>query len=312
MPSRYALIDLGTNTFHLLIVELDAGGVQQTLYKTKVPVKLGQGGINKGEITPEARERGLNTLTEFREIMNQHQVEVVKATATSALRNASNGLEVIQAIKEQTGIDVEVISGAREAELIFKGVQLAMEIGPKPVLVMDIGGGSVEFIIGTEKGVLWKKSFEIGAQRLLDKFYQDQEQAISPEQVKALRHYLQDHLQKLTAAVLQHQPEVLVGSSGTFDTLVDMDLAARNITRDPNGSPDMSLELTTFQKQYKELLQKNRTKRLAIPGMLEMRVDMIVVACVAIAWTLEKFNLEKIRVSAYALKEGMLAELLQE
>ncbi|RNI33051.1 Ppx/GppA family phosphatase [Rufibacter immobilis] len=309
---RFALIDLGTNTFHLLIVELDAQGGQQTLYKTKIPVKLGEGGISKGEITSEARERGLKTLAEFREIMNQHQVTVVKATATSALRNASNGPGVVRAIKEHTGIEVEIVSGAREAELIFKGVQQALQIGPKPALVMDIGGGSVEFIIGTDKGILWKKSFEIGAQRLLDKFYPDQEPAIQPAQVKALRHYLQDQLQKLTAAVLQHQPEVLIGSSGTFDTLVDMDLAQQGIVREAEGSPEMELPLTTFQRQYKELLQKNRTERLAIPGMLAMRVDMIVVACVAIDWVLEKYNLDQMRVSAYALKEGMLAELLQQ
>ncbi|MFB9865212.1 Ppx/GppA phosphatase family protein [Rufibacter immobilis] len=309
---RFALIDLGTNTFHLLIVELDAQGGQQTLYKTKVPVKLGEGGISKGEITPTARERGLKTLAEFREIMEQQQVTVVKATATSALRNASNGPEVVRAIKEHTGIEVEIVSGAREAELIFKGVQQALQIGPKPALVMDIGGGSVEFIIGTDKGILWKKSFEIGAQRLLDKFYPDQEPSIQPAQVKALRHYLQDQLQKLTAAVLQHQPEVLIGSSGTFDTLVDMDLAQQGIVRDVEGSPEMELPLTTFQRQYKELLQMNRAERLAIPGMLAMRVDMIVVACVAIDWVLEKYNLDQMRVSAYALKEGMLAELLQQ
>ncbi|WP_066832431.1 Ppx/GppA phosphatase family protein [Rufibacter ruber] len=306
---RLALIDLGTNTFHLLIVELQEDGGPKTLFKTKVPVKLGQGGISKGEILPEARERGLKTLKEFQEIIAQHGVAEVKATATSAIRNASNGLEVVQAIKEHTGIDVEVISGAREAELIFKGVQQALQIGPKPALVMDIGGGSVEFIIGTDKGILWKRSFEIGAQRLLDKFFHTDPMA--PEDVKAQRHYLQDQLQKLTAAVLQHQPEVLVGSSGTFDTLVDMDLAQQGLTRDANGSPEMELSVSTFQRQNKELLQKNRTERMAIPGMLEMRVDMIVVACVLIDWVLEKYNLEHIRVSSYALKEGMLAELLQ-
>ncbi|MGV3540628.1 MAG: phosphatase [Rufibacter sp.] len=306
---RLALIDLGTNTFHLLIVELQDGQEPKTLYKTKVPVKLGQGGISIGEIQPDARERGLNTLKEFQGIIAQHGVSQVKATATSAIRNASNGAEVVQAIKEQTGIEVEVISGAREAELIFKGVQQALTIGPKPVLVMDIGGGSVEFIIGTDKGILWKKSFEIGAQRLLDKFFH--QDPMPAEAVKAQRHYLQDQLQKLTAAVLQHHPEVLIGSSGTFDTLVDMDLAKRGLTRDANGSPEMDLAVSTFYQQYKTLLKLNRAERLAIPGMLEMRVDMIVVACVLIDWVLEKYNLEKIKVSTFALKEGMLAELLQ-
>ncbi|MFC6998303.1 Ppx/GppA phosphatase family protein [Rufibacter roseus] len=310
MLPRLALIDLGTNTFHLLIVEVPATGEPVTLFKTKVAVKLGQGGISKGEITPEALARGLTTLAEFKEIMEQHGVTRVKATATSAIRNASNGPDVVAAIKERTGIEVEVISGSREAELIFKGVQQALQVGPKPALVMDIGGGSVEFIIGSDKGILWKKSFEIGAQRLLDKFFHLDPMA--PADVKAQRHYLQDQLQKLTAAVLQHQPEVLIGSSGTFDTLVDIDLAKRNLSRGEDASPEMDLPVSSFQQIYKEILQKNRAERLAIPGMLEMRVDMIVVACVLIDWVLEKYNLEQIRVSSYALKEGMLAELLQE
>lgn len=307
---RLALIDLGTNTFHLLLVEIAENREPHTLYKTKVPVKLGQGGISKGEIMPDARDRALATLTEFREIIAQHQVTEIKASATSAIRNASNGAEVVAAIKSQIGIDIEVISGAREAELIFKGVQQALEIGPAPALIMDIGGGSVEFIIGTDKGILWKKSFEIGAQRLLDKFFR--QDPIAPEDVKALRHYLTDQLQKLTAAVLQHQPAVLIGSSGTFDTLVEMDVAQRGLSRGENPSPEMELSVSTFHRQYKEILLKNRAQRLAVPGMLEMRVDMIVVASILIDWVLEKYNLEHIRVSAYALKEGMLAELLQQ
>ncbi|GAA4305544.1 phosphatase [Nibribacter koreensis] len=307
---RLALIDLGTNTFHLLIAEIADSGERTFLYRTKVPVKLGQGGISKGEITSDARERGLATLKDFKKIIEEHNVTEIKATATSAIRNASNGMEVVQAIREQTGIEVQVISGAREAELIFKGVQEALQMGSSPVLVMDIGGGSVEFIIGSDKGILWKKSFEIGAQRLLDKFFHHD--PMSAGEVKAERHYLHDQLQKLTAAVLQWQPDVLIGSSGTFDTLIDMDLAKRGLpARDENASPESDLTLESFQVLHKELLTKNRAERLAIPGMLEMRVDMIVVATVLIDWVLEKYNMERIRVSSYALKEGLLAEMLK-
>lgn len=304
---RLALIDLGTNTFHLLVVEMAEDGQTTILYKNKIPVKLGQGGISKGEIAPEAYGRALTALSEFKDIIDQHAVTQIKATATSAIRNAKNGGAMVADIKEKFGFEVEIISGPREAELIFKGVRQAMEIGPKPVLVMDIGGGSVEFIIGTEKGILWKKSFEIGAQRLMDKFFN--QDPIAPADVKAQRNYLQDYLQNLTAAVLKYQPETLIGCSGTFDTLVDIDLAAQEKPRPEDASPEMDLPLASFQRIYKDLVTKNRAQRLAIPGMLEMRVEMIVVACVLVDWVLEKFNLEQIRVSSYALKEGVLAEM---
>lgn len=305
---RLALIDLGTNTFHLLITELAPGQAPQTLVKLKEPVKLGEGGISRGEIAPAAYQRALNTLSYFRELINEHEVNQVRALATSALRVAANGQQFIGDVATQTGIRIEVISGDREAELIYYGVRSALELGPEKSLLVDIGGGSVEFIICDADQIYWKKSFEIGAQRLMDKFLITdpmEEHAIEAEKL-----FLQENLGPLAQAIATFKPVTLIGSSGTFDTLCDINSLKNGIDRQLDSSPEAELSLSCFYEIYEELLRKNHDERLAIPGMLEMRVDMIVVAIILIDYILENYSLNKIRVSAYALKEGMLSQML--
>ena len=306
---RLALIDLGTNTFHLLITEVNAVGETEALVKIKEPVKLGKGGISKGAIAPDAFERALNTLQNFRKLVNQHQVNEVKALATSAVRNATNGEELVQAIAEKTGFEVEVISGDREAELIYYGVKSALDLGAEKSLIIDIGGGSVEFIIGNQERIYWKESFEIGAQRLLDKFFITD--PIEEHAIEAEKQYLAEKLVSLDRAIQEFCPTVLVGSSGTFDTICDINSLKNGIDRQQDPTPEAELSLSCFYEIHEEILRKNQQERLAIPGMLEMRVDMIVVAVILIDYILENYDLHHIRVSAYALKEGMLSQLLQ-
>lgn len=305
---RLALIDMGTNTFHLLIVEIDAAGEPVTLVKRKESVKLGQDGISRGSLAPDAADRALQTLADFKIEIDNHQVSEVKAVATSAVRNASNGTKLVQAIRQQIGIEVDVISGEREAELIYYGVKSALEIGRERSLIIDIGGGSVECIIGDGEEIFWKQSFEIGAQRLLDRFFNSD--PISEADVEAEREFLEEALQPLTAAVTAYNPCLLIGSSGTFDTLCDIDVKRKGLDRACDPCTEAELALSDFYEIYDDILKKNRAERLAIPGMVEMRVDMIVVACILIDHVLENYDLKKIRVSGYALKEGLLSQAL--
>lgn len=305
---RLALIDLGTNTFHLLIVEINAAGTPNPLVKIKEPVKLGEGGISHGAITPAAAQRALRTLQHFRELINQHAVSEVKTLATSAIRNAANGQELVQTIANQTGFAVEIISGDREAELIYYGVRSALDLGTEKSLIIDIGGGSVEFIICDNQQIFWKKSFEIGAQRLLDKFFITD--PIDEHAIEAEKQYLTEQLEPLHQAIASFKPTVLVGSSGTFDTLCDINSLKNGIDRQQDSDPECDLSLSCYYEIQEDILHKNRKERLAIPGMLEMRVDMIVVAIILIDYILENYAINKIRVSAYALKEGMLNQLL--
>jgi exopolyphosphatase / guanosine-5'-triphosphate,3'-diphosphate pyrophosphatase len=306
---RLALIDLGTNTFHLLITEVAPGEEPNNLVKIKEPVKLGEGGISRGEIAPAAYERALTTLTFFRELIDQYRVTDIRAMATSAVRVAANGAQLVRDIAEQTGISVEVISGDQEAELIYQGVRSAMELGTEKSLIIDIGGGSIEFILCDDETIYWKNSFEIGAQRLLDKFYITD--PMEEHAIEAEKQYLEEQLTSLAEAIDQYKPCTLIGSSGTFDTLCDINSLKNGIDRQLDSCPEDELSLSCFYEMYEEILRKNREERLAIPGMLEMRVDMIVVAIILIDYILENYAMNRIRVSAYALKEGMLRQLLQ-
>lgn len=310
MTKRLALIDMGTNTFHLLITEVNESGNRTDFVKTKLPVRLGQGGISKGAIAPEAYERALRTLKDFRRQIDEYGVETVRAMATSMVRNASNGEDFIKDIYKQTDIQVEIIDGDREAELIYFGVRSAGVLDQQTSLIMDIGGGSVEFIICNDQEIFWKQSFEVGAQRLMDKFYT--QDPIPAEQVEAEKRYLTGVLQPLTDAVARHEPVRLVGASGTFDTLCDIDALSRgDNSRQLSPPPASSLAVSDFYRIYQELLHKTHEERLVIPGMLEMRVDMIVLASILVDFVLETYNLHAIKASAYALKEGVLAQAIE-
>lgn len=303
---RIAVIDMGTNTFHLILVEV-ANDDFRIVFREKVAVKIGEKGINHGMITDDAIERALKTLDHFKEIIEKEKADQVFATATSAIRNAHNGNDLVQKIKDQTGIETRIISGLQEAEYIYYGVKRALPIGKMPALIMDIGGGSIEFIIGTDSEILWKQSFEIGGQRMVEKFQKSD--PITNEQITSLKGYLEENLEELFEACATYHPKTLIGSSGTFDTLSDIYRLTNGIEK-AKEETEYPLTLEAFELIYSDLLIKTRAQRLEIPGMIPLRVDMIVVACVLIDFIISQLSLENIRVSAYALKEGVLLSTL--
>jgi len=304
--NKAAVIDLGTNTFHLLMVELSEGGFE-LIFKEKIPVKIGQGGISKDIITADAQKRAFHTINHFKEIIKGEKITQVYVFATSAVRNAMNGAEFVQKIQKDYGLKVNVINGDHEAQLIYEGIRFSGILNSSTALMLDIGGGSVEFIIGNNKEALWKQSFEIGGQRLLDLFaYHD---PILPGEVSNLMGYFDKQLLPLVAAIQKYKPIEFVGASGTFDTLTDMYYASVHSPKlkDKNN---FVLPRTEFERILQKLLQLNRAERLAIPGMIPMRVDMIVVAVCLIEYVLRHFDTRELICSTYALKEGVIAELV--
>ena len=306
---RLALIDMGTNTFHLLIAALQPGAAAHVLVRTRTAVKLGEGGISDGRIAEAAQARAIQALRAFREEIDLHEVSEhdIRAVATSAVRVARNGPAFLAEVFAQTGIRVEVIPGGQEAELIWAGVREAVPLGNEaPSLLMDIGGGSVEFIIANQNDIFWKKSFEIGAQRLLDQFFW--RDPISPTEIAAEEAYLAGVLGPLTAAVARYHPTTLVGASGSFDTFCDLEAARRGEPRSlDNPPPESELPLDVFQHHFAQLKTLTHAERVALPGMTPVRADMIVVAGVLIDWVVRRYGLTRLRVSAWALKEGLLA-----
>ncbi|CAN5407223.1 hypothetical protein BH09BAC3_BH09BAC3_04570 [soil metagenome] len=303
MEHRVAVIDLGTNTFHLLINSLE-DNYSKILHSEKQAVKIGVGGINQ-DIIPEAGlQRAINCLIDYKKKLDEWNVTLVLALGTSALRNAKNGKNVISRIKEQTGIVVHLISGEQEAEYIYYGVRSAINLGKEKSLIVDIGGGSVEFIIGNNEEIFWKQSFEIGAQRLLEIYHKHD--PILDSEVGQINEHFDNALKPLQEAVEKFKPVTLAGSSGTFDTLSEIYCIKNNIpiSRSDGETP---LTIEEFFTIHKLLLSKNRTQRMHIPGMIEMRVDMIVVGSCLVSYLLKRFGLTNIRVSTYSLKEGAMA-----
>ncbi len=305
---RIAVIDMGTNTFHLLVAEV-SNGQFETIYREKSAVKIGANGINDGLITEAAQSRAIKTLRRFKQITDVENVDRVFATATSAIRNASNGQELVDKIKVETGITTGIISGDEEAQLIYYGVGHALNLGEETSLIMDIGGGSIEFIIGNAKEILWKHSFEIGGQRMIERFHRHD--PILDNEREAVEAYLKENLSLLFEKVSTYKPGTLVGSSGTFDTLSDIFRVQEGLEKSPDAT-EFPLTLEGFNRIADEIITKNRDQRLAIPGMIELRVDMIVVAVILINFVLTHSGIEKIRVSAYALKEGVLLNTIHQ
>ncbi len=306
--SKTAILDLGTNTFHLLIAELYERDFK-ILLKEKIPVKIGQGGINRRILTREAKERALDAILNFKRIIERFGITDIHAYATSAIRTSYNGTKFIREIYQQSGIPVKIISGTDEAQFIYQGVRQAADLGDSLNLIMDIGGGSVEFIIGNAHAQVWKKSFEIGAQRLTDKYHKHD--PVRPEDLIKLNRYLSRELKPLILAAAKFKPDILVGSSGTFDTLSEIYSREAGFKRDPSGT-EFILPVKSFFDIYEELENKNRQERLEIPGMTEMRVDMIVMSVALIHYIITRLGIHKIKTSAYSLKEGILYSILEK
>jgi len=309
MHSRLGIIDLGTNTFHLLIVE-KKGEEVNTLFRESRPARIGLGGINKRIINEDAIERAFTVLRFFRKQLDLFEVsqENVFAFGTSAIRNAENKMEFCETVFQETKIPITVIDGNQEAEYIYKGVRYGTKLGNDPCLIMDIGGGSVEFIIGNELQIFWKQSFEIGGQRLMEKFMRTD--PITEGDRKKLYNYLDEKLIPLANAIHQYAPQKLVGSSGTFDTLVDIDYQHRTGQWSPKDQTDFSLPVSEFYRIFSLILAGNHDERMATPGMIALRADMIVVAACLIDYVLKSHGIQQIQVSGYALKEGVLASML--
>jgi exopolyphosphatase/guanosine-5'-triphosphate,3'-diphosphate pyrophosphatase len=308
MDNKIGIIDMGTNTFHLMLAEADERGYH-IVYRDRLAVKIGKGGINRGIITEEGIHRALLAMQSFRNTMDQRGVTRSYAFGTSALRNAANGRDVADKIQALTGIEVHIISGDEEAMYIYYGVKAALGLEHENSLIIDIGGGSVEFIIGNNEEVFWKRSFEIGAQRLLEKF--QRHDPITPEEIANLDQHFEENLGPLFEALQQYPASIMVGSSGTFDTLSDIFCEQHDIHK-PVEEIETPLTIEGFYEIYHELLEKSREQRLNIPGMIEMRVDMIVVASCLIRYLLERHTFNRIRVSTYSLKEGVLASLIDQ
>ncbi len=303
---KIAIIDLGTNTFNLLVVSWEKE-VSKKIHSSKISVRLGEGGFAEKKIKPEAYNRGILA---FGEHLSQAQalgVEQVYAFATSAVRSAENGKDFVKTIQQQYKIKVDVINGDREAELIYKGVRDSGILTDDTVLIMDIGGGSTEFIIGNKDEILWKESFPLGAARILELFKPSD--PITDIEISVIENFLYTATENLFFSIQNYPITALIGSSGSFDSMVDIIKVAHG--QPPTSEIDLYSEipLRDFHITHSKLLHSTIAERYNFPGLIPLRVDFIVIATIFINLIVKEANIGRIWQSSYSLKEGVLAEL---
>lgn len=296
-----AVIDLGTNTFHLLII--DGKGESEDfreIYRERRFVKLAEEGIQ--EIGPRPFARGIEALSHYREVMDRYGVQRYKATGTAALRTARNGEEFVRMARKKANIEIGLIPGDEEARLITKGVLKALPpLSTERILIMDIGGGSVEFIIASDGGTHWARSFPIGVAVLRKRYHHHE--PIAAEEQSLLEEFLSNGLSPLWDALKEFPTDHLVGAAGTFDVV-----AAIMGTEQPTPNSHR-IDLGKFRAFYERCLTANLEQRLSMEQVPEDRADMIVVAMILIDVILRGAKINRVSVSNYAMKEGILSEL---
>jgi exopolyphosphatase / guanosine-5'-triphosphate,3'-diphosphate pyrophosphatase len=301
---RVAVIDLGTNTFNLLIAE--HGQRLHVLHTEEVGVFLGQDGIEDGRIADAAMQRGWQALQALSAQARAWNAERIIGIGTSALRNARNASVFIDRAQSEYGVGVTVIQGDEEAGLILEGARQAVTFGAKPMLVMDIGGGSIEFILATDKALMWKRSFELGVTRLRERFIPND--PITLEEHLRIATHLDARLEPLWSMMDRHWPRTLVGCAGSFDTLAAMVQSGSHAPTSGEGDP-LLIPVSDFDAIKERLMSMPRDQRAREPGLPEFRVDTITLALITIERVL-LHGIERIAWSPFALKEGAAARLL--
>lgn len=301
---RVAVIDCGTNTFNLLIADFQ-GKEHEIIHASKVAVKIGKGGINNCQILPDAMDRAMKALVHHRATINELGADKILVFATSAVRSADNQDEFVERARTEADLDVTIISGEREAELIYEGVKHSGSLTDETCLLMDIGGGSCEFIVCNKDKAFDRFSFEIGVSRLIDRFTPSN--PMTGQEAHIMRKYLDETLAPLFEKTAQYNPRFLVGSSGTFDTFTDILLAEKgNGQKKPN---EFSYTVQDFTRIHDTILTSTLEERLAIPGMAAFRAEMITASVIAVKCITDHYQFPLIKSSAFSLKEGILFAL---
>lgn len=300
-----AIIDLGTNTFQLLIAQKsESDGRMNVLAHEQRPVSLGKGAMGSDILQEDAIERAILTLKEFKQIANAYQCpdNQINALGTSIIRRAKNTPEFLDKIQEEVGIQVEVISGIWEAELIYQGICSSLPDPWKATsLVMDIGGGSVEFILFQGSQVLGKISLEIGGLQLQSLFH---DQGEFHERLSGpLVAYIQQALGPLDHLCQHNKPQVLIGAAGAFETLLDLQLAQAG-TEKLSSMSAYPLSIPQFYANKVHIEQISYDERVKMPGMKKFRASILPYANTLISQVLQRYNIPEMWISTFSLKEG--------
>ncbi len=302
-----AAIDCGSNSFHLLIVRSIPGQPGwEILARERSMVRMAEGRIDLS-LAPGAIDRGIEALVRFARVAREYEAERVVAVATSAIREAPNAETFLHRALEEAGIEVEVISGTEEARLIYLGVRSTLDLGERPSVIIDIGGGSTEIVLGTRDGIRFSRSLKIGAVRLTEQFLGMD--PIDPEAYYRLVAHVKGTLHQLVPYMREVGYEGAIATSGTASALIELDAVRGGLEppRNVTGSVLSMDRLTALETLVRQLPLRDRQK---LEGLPQRRADIIVAGAAILRTILEELDLDGYTGCDRALREGLVVDAL--
>ena len=306
---RIAAIDIGTNSFHLLVAAVDPKlRTFRIIQAEKATTRLGERDPETGELTEAAMQRGLETLRQFRDLAASHRVEQIVTAATSAVREAPNGRDFLQTILDDLGMEVDLVSGPEEARLIYLGVLSGMPFGDRPHLLLDIGGGSTELILADGRDARALTSTRVGAVRLQRDFVRDD--PMPPQRRSFLQAFIQGSLEpavdKVRRRIKPGETPVLVATSGTAMAIGS--LAASEEERPPRKLHGYCVTRQSLNQVVDRLITMTPAQRRELAPINDRRAEIIVPGALILQTTMKMLGVGEFVLSERALREGLIVD----
>jgi exopolyphosphatase/guanosine-5'-triphosphate,3'-diphosphate pyrophosphatase len=303
-----AAIDIGTNSVHMIVVQVRPDLSFEVIDREKVMVRLGSGGLDGRLLTADAVKAALQALTKFRRLAESHQVDQIRAVATSATRESRNGGEFLALVERETGIRPRVIAGSQEARLIHQAAVYGVDVGNARAVVIDIGGGSAEITLGTAASIQLARSFKIGVIRLTERFVRSDPP--SPRDVRKLSKYVLGEIDHHCEQIVTAGFERVIGTSGTI-----LSLGALAAT---SGRGTPPAELRNLRVTAKQIRRVRKTVsaldlegRLELPGLDPRRADLVVAGAVLLDTILQRLGAADLTLCDLALREGIVLDYIR-
>ena len=303
---RLAAIDIGTNSVHMIVVRVRPDFSFEIVDREKEMVRLGAGGLDGKKLTPEAMNAALQALSKFARLAQSHQVDEVLAVATSATREAENGGAFLRAIERKTGIRARIITGTEEARLIHLAAVYGVDT-PKPAVVIDIGGGSVEITLGSGREVEFARSFKLGVIRLTERFVDSD--PISSRDERKMAKFIGEHVDRYIEHIVEKGYDRVIGTSGT---ILSLGVVATAIDRDavPHEVRNLRVPAKSLRRLRKDAVEMDLEERMHLPGLDPRRADLMVAGAVLLDTLLKRLEAEEITLCDLALREGVLLDYI--
>ena len=304
---RIAAFDLGSNSFHLLVADAHPDGSFEVIATDKEMLRLGSAVASTGRIGVELAGAAVEVVKRFVDLAESNRAEEMVVCATSAFREASDSVRVVERIDAQCKVKVRVISGREEARLIFEAVRASVVIDPSPALAMDLGGGSLELMVGDGRGLAWAASLKLGVARLTAEHVRSDPP--SHEDVRRVSDAVGRALGRVAGQIGPLRPKAAIFSSGTLETLVGL-AAQRRDGRYPTSLNQLSVSAADLRKLRDDIVSMTAEERSSLPGVDSRRADLLPAGAILASQTLAKFAIDEVIGCEWALREGMILDAI--